>query len=81
MMLPVPIWHLAFEHADSVWWHRWLKPGYAHCWAFGFSPVRGDPAAGEWIVFDPAFEGLQVRLASEDEVVGWFEAAAPGRTR
>lgn len=67
-------WFFAFEHAESVWWHRWLKRGYAHCFAFGFD--------GEaWLVVDPAFEGLIVRRASADEVEGWFARASLGGLR
>jgi len=75
MMQPVPFWFLTFIHADSVWWHRFLRPGYGHCWAFGYSPAS-ETEAGRWVVFDPAFEGLQVRLAGEAEVAGWFQLNA-----
>jgi hypothetical protein len=80
MMPPVPHWYLVFEHAESVWWHKYLKPGYAHCWAFGFSPAgRGE--AGRWIMFDPAFDGLQVRLLAAADVDLLFVAAARGAVR
>ncbi len=57
-----------------MWWHRWLKPGYAHCFAFGFD-------GRQWLLFEPAFEGLIVRSVTEDEIEGWFAAASLGRLR
>lgn len=73
----VPVWFLCFGPASSMWWHRWLRPGFQHCWAFGFSPA-GDGGPGRWLVFDPCFDRLCVRLAGEAEVEGWF--MAPGVT-
>lgn len=71
------IWHLVFVPANSMWWHRWLKRGYEHCFAFGFSPGNGVDE-GRWIVFDPCFDRLAVRLASEAEIEGWMIGASQG---
>lgn len=73
----VPVWFFVFCAADSMWWHRWLRPGFQHCFAFGFSPASAD-APGRWLVFDPCFDRLCVRLAGEEEVEGWFAAAGGG---
>lgn len=78
MMPGVSSWFLCFGSADSMWWHRWLRPGFQHCWAFGFSPA-GDGGPGRWLVFDPCFDRLCVRLAGDAEVNGWFAAAVLGR--
>jgi hypothetical protein len=71
------IWYLVFVPANSMWWHKLLKRGYEHCFAFGFSPGNGEDE-GRWIVFDPCFDRLAVRLASEAEIEGWMIGASQG---
>jgi hypothetical protein len=67
-------WIVAFCPADSVWWHRFLSPGFAHCWAFGF-----DPQTGHWLYVEPTFSRVVVAIATPRQVEGWFEAAAERR--
>lgn len=52
----LPAWYVVFVPANATWIHRLLKPGFQHCWAFGW-----DAEADRWIVFNPGFDGILVR--------------------
>lgn len=69
-------WIVAFEPADSVWWHRFLAPGFGHCWAFGFCQETG-----HWVWMNPAFERVMIGIATPRLVEGWFDAMNVGRLR
>ncbi|MCK8785222.1 hypothetical protein M0638_12585 [Roseomonas sp. NAR14] len=74
-------WFVAFQPADTVWWHRLCRKGFAHC--FAFAP-RGNPdRAGEvhWVFFDPAFTCLDVRLIPFEAVVEAFAMNKVGALR
>lgn len=50
-------WFVAFvDHGRNLWWHRFTRRGFRHCFAFAF-----DPVGGCWIVFDPTLEGFTLR--------------------
>lgn len=49
-------WYVVFVGANATFVHRLLKPGFQHCWAFGW-----DAEADRWIVFNPGFDGIAVR--------------------
>lgn len=62
-------WFIVFEDCgNNVWWHHWLRPGFKHCWAFGY-----DLGAKLWIRFEVIFDGCDIRTmthAEVDEIVG-----------
>lgn len=67
---PLPAWFVVFSDRGAVtWWQKLLRPGFRHCWLFGW-----DEAAGRWLVVDPAFGGAYVR-AADDRAAGliWAE--------
>lgn len=65
---PLPAWYVAFVDSDcSVWWHRPLKKGFRHC--FAFAP---DPAAGRWLVLNPGFDAVLLRALTEDEAAAFI---------
>jgi hypothetical protein len=67
-------WIVAFRDAGAVWWRRFLRPGFGHCWAFGFCP-----RTGHWLVVEPTFSRVVVAVATPRQVEAWFEAAAERR--
>jgi hypothetical protein len=56
-------WFVAFGDDGSrlKWWDVFTRRGFRHCFAF-----RYDLAADCWIVFDPAFSGVSVRVFAND---------------
>jgi hypothetical protein len=51
------VWYVAFvDYGRNLWWHRFCKKGFRHCFAFAF-----DTRMGVWILFDPTVEGFVVR--------------------
>lgn len=62
---PLPAWYVVFQDADAIWVHRWLKPGFRHCWAFAW-----DEGAARWLVFDPLFDGIYLRTVDEAALSG-----------
>lgn len=51
------VWYVAFvDYGRNLWWHRFTRAGFRHCFAFAF-----DPDMGVWLVFDPTLEGFVVR--------------------
>jgi hypothetical protein len=72
---PEIVWYVVFEEANTIWWHRWLKPGFRHCWAFKVQVIASDPPRGEWILVDPLFTGVDIRLVPPESAVGWLALA------
>jgi hypothetical protein len=61
---PLKEWFVAFvDHGANLWWHRWCRRGFRHCFAFGY-----DAEAGRWLVFDPTLEGFYLRVASGEQI-------------
>ncbi len=56
----LPAWYVVFVPANATFVHRLLKPGFQHCWAFGW-----DADAERWLVFNPGFDGIAVRALPE----------------
>jgi hypothetical protein len=57
-------WHIAFvDYGVNVWWHRFLRRGFRHCWAFTYQP-----ALDCWVLFEVGFEGLDVRALSGKQI-------------
>lgn len=48
------VWFVGFVAARSAWYHRFLKPGYQHC--FAFTPLGVD----RWLVVDATWIGLSI---------------------
>jgi hypothetical protein len=78
---PEIVWYLAFEDCNTLWWHRFLKPGYRHCWAFKAQVIMEDPPRAEWLLFDPMLTGLDVRLVPKESAVGWLALGINGDLR
>ena len=65
-------WYVAFGETNlsrPIW--KCLKKGFRHVWAFAF-----DAQAGSWIVFDPGWDGMVVRVVSRPEEVDRMFAKA-----
>ena len=56
-------WFVAFVDARSAWYHRFLKRGFRHVFAFGYQP-----SAGRWLLYDLGFEGTNLRILRGAEV-------------
>ncbi len=56
----LPAWYVVFVPGRTTFVHRLLKPGFQHCWAFGW-----DEDAARWLVFNPGFDGIVVRALPE----------------
>ena len=71
---PLEAWYVAFVDAQPTPWHRLMKPGFRHCYAFAW-----DSAADRWVVLEPGFDGVYLRPV-RDEVIGllWARLAADG---
>lgn len=52
---PVTEWFVVFQDAKTIWWHKFLRPGFRHCLMFGF-----DPSNDHWILIEPTFTGAYV---------------------
>lgn len=62
------IWLIFFREPDrSVWWARFLRPGFRHVSAAAFYAREG-----LWVEFDPTRRGTAIRLYREDEFGGRF---------
>lgn len=53
------VWFVGFTHASAAWYHRFLKRGYRHCFAFTCLGID------RWLVIDALWNGMRV-----DEVPG-----------
>ncbi|MCA0451219.1 MAG: hypothetical protein LCH62_15855 [Proteobacteria bacterium] len=69
----LPAWFVVFQDANRIFVHRWLKPGFRHCWAFAW-----DEPAGRWLVFEPLFDGMFLRTVDGDLMGATI--AQPGNT-
>ena len=69
----LPAWFVVFQDADRIFVHRWLRPGFRHCWAFAW-----DESAGRWLVFEPLFDGMMLRTVDDDLMAATI--ALPGST-
>lgn len=79
---PGIVWFFAFEEANTIWWHRWLKPGYRHCWAFKVQVIMEESGPRhEWLLFDPMFTGLDVRLVHQSQAEAWLALGMNGYLR
>lgn len=73
-------WFVAF--GDGVYgptprWVRWItRPGFRHCWAFGF-----DPDARCWLMVFPTFERVVIEIANPAEITAQIAAARAGVIR
>lgn len=52
----VPFWFVAFVPAKAAWYHRLLKPGWQHVYAF--APLGPDA----WVVMDLLWTHLEVAI-------------------
>jgi hypothetical protein len=61
---PLPLWFVAFIDSNcEVWFQRLLKPGFRHCFAFGW-----DENAQRWVYVDPLWETIYLRAFSHAEI-------------
>lgn len=72
-------WFVAFEPKTSIWWGRFLAPGFGHCYAFGYVPL--DEHSGVWLFQEALVRGVFVGVASPDMVLGWWTLAKMGKLR
>lgn len=72
----VRTWLVVFLDTDNPtrWWHRFMRPGYRHCLAFGFD-------GRSWIQVDCLFNLLDIRSYAEAEMSLVLEALAGYRAR
>lgn len=72
-------WFVVFEPKTSIWWNRFLSPGFGHCYMFGYLPVG--EGQGVYLFFEPLVTGGFIGLASHDHVHEWRTRAALGQLR
>ena len=66
---PLEWWYVVFVAADRTIVHRFLKPGFQHCYA-----VAWDEAADRWVIIEPGFDGVYVRAVRDDVMAAlWAE--------
>jgi len=72
----VQSWMVAFLDTDNPprWWHRFVKPGYRHCLAFGFD-------GRAWLQVDCMLNLLDVRSFADAEMTLVLEVLASHRAR
>lgn len=61
---------VAFCEGRGLWWLRWLKPGFRHCFV-----ILGD--ARRWVVIDPGScftDVAALERAQRPDLPGWFRA-------
>ncbi len=61
---PLMDWYVAFVDADRAPWHRFMKRGFRHCYAFAW-----DELADRWVLLEPGFDGVYLRPL-RDETMG-----------
>lgn len=61
----LPAWYVAFVPGRGHWWQRFLKPGFGHCYAFGW-----DAPGDRWLLFAWGLDGIAVRSMPH----AWFPA-------
>jgi hypothetical protein len=67
-------WFVAFTDArQPVWWQKFLKKGYSHCWAFTY-----DPASDRWIVFEPTWKASYIRAIEPSKFAPFIYRASNG---
>jgi len=54
----VPFWFVAFVPANAAWYHRFLKPGWQH--VFAFAPLETD----RWLMFDVLWTHTEVAIVT-----------------
>ena len=71
---PLEWWYVAFVDAQATPWHRLMKRGFRHCYAFAW-----DEAADRWVILEPGFDGVYLRPV-RDEIVAalWAQLAREG---
>jgi hypothetical protein len=72
-------WIVAFEPKTSIWWGRFLTPGFGHCFTFGFVPAADGP--GVWLYAEALVTGVHIGVAPHEAVLRWFAEAKIGRLR
>lgn len=72
-------WIVAFEPKTSIWWGRFLTPGFGHCFMFGWLDL-GDET-GIWLFQEALVSGVHMGVASPEAVERWFAEAYIGRLR
>ena len=56
----IKTWYVCFCDPEKlVRGQKYLKLGFRHCYAFGF-----DEDAGKWILFNPGWEGIVLRIVA-----------------
>ena len=67
-------WYVAFTDARKpVWWQRFLKTGFQHCWAFTY-----DPETNTWLVFEPTWKNLHIRSIPQHKFSPFIQRASEG---
>lgn len=74
--LMLPEWIVVFERRTTVWWGRFLRDGYGHCWAMAF-----DVKAEAWVMVNPLFEGTLCRVMPDTGVRNQFQRAREGEVK
>lgn len=59
---------VGFVDNAGLWWLRWLRPGFRHC----FVAVKDGPA---WIVLDPLSHHTRLAAIAVDDLAGHYRAA------
>ena len=72
-------WIVAFEPKTSIWWNRFLAPGFGHCFMFGYVPEANGP--GIYLFFEPLVTGGFIGIAPHANVHEWRTRAALGQLR
>lgn len=73
---PVREWFVVFEPTTSIWWGRYLKRGFGHCYAIGF-----DAEADRWVAVEPLLEHVRIDVLSPEMVDYFWARAKAGELR
>lgn len=58
----VPRWYVVFVGDGSEWFHRFLRPGFKHCFCYGY-----DDVGERWMLVDPGFDRVAVVAMTFEE--------------
>jgi hypothetical protein len=72
-------WFVVFEPKTSIWWNRFLRPGFGHCFMFGYLPL--EEGRGIYQFFEPLTTGGFMGVAPHEHVLEWRTRAALGQLR
>jgi hypothetical protein len=66
----IPDTHVIFTGKTDIWWLKWLKHGFRHCFV-----LFADPVTRHWVIFDPMANQSEIRVLGQTadiDLPAWF---------